>query len=187
MERIYKRPAFFQYQDALSQFTKYRKQLNDYIENNPIKFQELFSKLKENAGKDYVVAMDVLAYYYKTGVQNLLPENYDSYLKWEIVASAKGNELAIEKLQFLLGYAYTKIMEDEDYETIAYKNDIDQYNAVYVIGKAICKMLARELKLFPIDMAKEIDIRKPYSQEAFIIFRKNVDNIIPKTIHFLKS
>lgn len=187
MERIHKRPAFYVYQEALSEFTKLRKQLNEYIDDNPSDFLKMFEELKERAGKDDVVAMDVLAYYFKTGVPNLLPENYDSYLKWEIVSAAKGNELAIEKLQFLLGYAYTAIMGSDDYETIKYKNDIDDYNAIYVIGKNICKMLARELKFYPIDMAKEPNTHKPYTQEAFILFRKNVDNIIPKTIDFMKS
>ena len=187
MERIYKRPAFYNYREALAEFTKIRKQLNEYIENEPAKFSEMFNELKEKAAKEDVVAMDVLAYYYKTGVPNILPENYDKYLKWEIVASARGNELAIEKLQFLLGYAYTTIMNCEDYDTIVYKNDIDDYNTIYVIGKAICKMLARVLKIYPVDLAKEEDIKKPYSQEAFIVFRKNVDDIIPKTIEFMKS
>lgn len=187
MERIRKRPAFYDYQEALSEFTKTRKELNEYIENDPDKFKTKFKELKENAKREDVVAMDILAYYYKSGVPKLLPENYDYYLKWEIVAAARGNELAIEKLQFLLGYAITAIMECDDYETIAYKNDIEDFNAVYVIGKAICKMMARELRIYPVDLVELEDVAKPYTQEVFIVFRKNVDDIIPKTIEFMKS
>ncbi len=187
MERIHKRPPFVEYQECLDKFTELRKELNGYIQDSPSKFKKLFNKLKEDAGKDDVIAMDVIAYYYKTGVPNLLPENYETYLKWEIVASAKGNELAIEKLQFLLSYAYAEIMNCDDYDTIAYKNDIEDYNAMYKIGKSICKMLAKELKLYPIDICKENDVSKPYTQESFIVFRKTVDDIIPKTIDFMKS
>ena len=187
MQRIFKRPAVLDYQECLDRFTELRKQLNDYIENSPNKFKELFNELKDNAGNNDVIAMDVIAYYYKSGVPNILPENYERYLKWEIVASAKGNELAIEKLQFLLNYAYSEIMNSEDYELIAYKNDIDEYNLIYVIGKAICKMLAKDMKLYPVDMCKEKDVSKPYTQEDFILFRKKLDEIIPKTIEYMKS
>lgn len=187
MDRIYKRPPYLDYEEALEGFTNLRKELNEYIENNPEKFAELFAETKVKAGEGDLVAMDILAYYYKTGVPNLLPENYDKYLKWEIVSAARGNELAIEKLQFLLGYAYTAIMESEDYETIAYKNDIDDYNVMYVIGKNVCKMLVKEMSIFPTDMANEKDEYKPYTQEQFVIFRKTIDEIIPKTIDFMKS
>ena len=103
------------------------------------------------------------------------------------MAAARGNELAIEKLQFLLGYAYTEIMDIEDYETIEYKNDIDDYNVIYVIGKNICKMLVREMSIFPTDMAVEEDDYKPYTQEQFVLFRETIDKVIPKTIDFMKS
>ncbi len=186
MERIrYK--EFTDYDDALEGFTNYRKKLNDYIENNPDKFLETFRDIKERAGQGDVICMDVLAYYYKSGVPSLLPENYNVYLKWEILSAARGNELAIEKLQFLLGYAYSQIMQCEDYEKIVYKNDIEDWNIVYVIGKAICKMLVKEMKLFPSDLAQEKDVKAPYTQEDFIIFRKTVDDIIPKTIDYMKS
>lgn len=187
MERIYKRPAYLDYEEALKGFTDLRRTLNDYIENNPDKFLEKFAETKKKAGEGDLVAMDILAYYYKTGVPDLLPENYEKYLKWELVAAARGNELAIEKLQFLLGYAYSEIMECDDYETIEYKNDIDDYNVIYVIGKNICKMLVREMSVFPTDMAAEKDVYKPYTQEQFVLFRKTIDNVIPKTIDFMKS
>lgn len=187
MDRIYKRPAYLDYEEALKGFTDLRKTLNEYIENEPKMFAGKFAETKKKAGEGDLVAMDILAYYYKTGVPDLLPENYEKYLKWEIVAAARGNELAIEKLQFLLGYAYTEIMESEDYETIEYKNGIDDYNVIYVIGKNICKMLVREMSIFPTDMAVEEDEYKPYTQEQFVHFRETIDKVIPKTIDFMKS
>lgn len=187
MNRIYKRPEYIDYQIALDGFTKIRAELNDYIENDPEKFTQRFKEIKNNAFEGDTIAMDALAYYYKSGVPNLLPENYERYLKWELIAAARGNEFAIEKLQFMLNYAYNAIMDCDDYDTIVYKNDIEDYNTMYVLGKAICKILVRELEYFPIDIVKEPDDYKPYTQEAFILFRKKVDEIIPKTIDFLKS
>ena len=48
-------------------------------------------------------------------------------------------------------------------------------------------MLVKEMKLFPSDLAQEKDVKAPYTQEDFIIFRKTVDDIIPKTIDYMKS
>ena len=186
MSRFY-RPPFLDYQEALDKFTALRAQLNKYIEEQPQKFLASFQEVKEQASKDDTVAMDILAYYYKSGVPGLLPENYEYYLQWEIVSAAKGNELAIEKLQFLLGFAISSITQSEQYQTIVYKNEIADYDTIYVLGKAICKMLAKEHSYFPIDMAKRPDVEKKFTQEAFIIFRKQVDEILPKTIDFLIS
>ena len=186
MERI-RYQAYTEYFESLDRFTSYRKKLNDYINNNQKKFLPEFNEIKEKAGKGDVVCMDVLAYYYKTGVAGLLPENYNRYLEWEILSAARGNELAIEKLQFLLVYAYSQIIQCEDYNVIVYKNDINDSNVIHVVGKAICKMLVKEMNLFPAELAKEKDEKAPYTREAFILFRKTVDENMPKTINYLKS
>ena len=186
MERI-RYQAYTEYFEALDRFTSYRKKLNDYINNNQKKFLPEFNEIKEKAGKGDVVCMDVLAYYYKTGVAGLLPENYNRYLEWEILSAARGNELAIEKLQFILNYAMDSIIASEDYETIVYKNDIDDHNLIYVLGKALCKMLVKEMKIYLEDMKEARDIAKPYTQEAFISLRKNIDDVVQKTIEYLKS
>ncbi len=187
MDRIYKRPEYLDYSEALSGFTKLRKELNEYIEKKSNKFNITFEDLKVKAGEGDIIAMDVIAYYYKTGVPDMLPENYEKYIKWELVAAARGNELAIEKLQFMLEVAYNAIIESEDYENIVYKNDIDDYNTIYVIGKNICKMLVKEMQIFPTDLAKEENDYKPYTQERFILLRKTIDDIIPKVIKFMQS
>lgn len=179
---------FINYQDALDSFTKIRKEMNGYIENEEYdKATEMFKLLKVYAANEESVAMDVLAYYYKTGIKNVVPENYTKYIQWEIVAAARGNEFAIEKIQFLIGYACDLIMDNENYEVIEYKNDIDEYNALYVIGKNLTKVIARNMKLFPVDLAQEEDIKKPYTQEDFVNLRKIIDDAIPKTIEIMKN
>ena len=186
MERI-RRRAFVPYKEAFEEFTSLRKKLNDLAEEDKEKFQELFNDVKIAASRENTVAMDLLAYYYKTGVEGLVEENYSRFIQWELLAAARGNEFAIEKLQFLIGYACDIIIEDESYQTIEYKNDIDDENLLYVLGKAIAKIYVREYKVFPVDVYELKDEFNPYKQEYFINLRKKIDDIIPKTIEFLKS
>lgn len=183
-----RRVPFVEYKQALEEFTALRRKINDCIDNHPEKFQENFEELKWQALYGNVVAMDVLAYYYKSGVPKHLPENYNRYMEWEIVAASRGNELAIDKLQFLIGFAYDKISEHAEFDEMVFKNDITEENVEHVLGKALCKIINRDfLKAFPIDLAKKEDTFEPYSQEAFVNLRKVIEDAIPKTIEFLLS
>ena len=182
------RKAFIEYQEALDGFTKIRKEMNGYIDDGKIEeAKNMFNALKYYAANEEPIAMDVLAYYYKTGIKDVVKENYMKYIKWELIAAARGNELAIEKVQFLIGYACDQIVDSDDYDEIAYKNDIDEYNILYVIGKNLSKILVKDyLKAFPIDLIQEEDEGKPFNQEDFIILRKMIDEAVPKTIEFMK-
>ena len=188
MARIEKRPEFIDYYEALSTFTEWRKEINTCIEIQPKSFKDMFNAVKYMAASENTVAMDILAYYYKTGVPNLIPENYMRYIQWELIAAARGNQLAIEKVQFLIGYACDEIIACEDYETIKYKNDIEDFNVLYILGKAVAKILVKDfLKAYPIDLYKAPDEYKPYKQEDFINLRKIIDSAVPKVIEYLKS
>ena len=101
MERLRSRP-FVSYSEAFDEFTNLRKQLNNLVENDKEKFYELFNEVKVAAAQENTVAMDILAYYYKMGVEDLVPENYPRYINWQLLSAARGNEFAIEKLQFLI-------------------------------------------------------------------------------------
>lgn len=188
MERIRKRDAFVNYQEAFDKFNIYRKELNECAEKMPESFSSMFSAVKLMAVNEDPIAMDVVAHFYKSGVPELLEENYLQYIRWEVASASRGNEFAIEKLQFLIGYACNMVMECEDYDTIAYKNDIDEYNALYVIGKNLCKVLAKDyLRAFPIDMAVEENIARPYTKEDFYNIRSMIDGAVEKTISIMKS
>ena len=150
-------------------------------------FEKQLKFFKLRAGQGNPIYMDLLAYYYKTGVNDLLGENYDRYMSWEILAASRGNEFAIEKLQFLFNTAFDTILSDEKYDEICYKNDIDDTNELYKLGKNICKMLVRELSLFPVDLAGAKDETVKYTQEKFIYYRKKIDEIVEPTIKFLLS
>ena len=183
-----RRLPYMEKDEALKKFTEMRKQVNNCVENNPDKFDDLFDDIKMKALYGNVVAMDILAYYYKTGIKNLLPENYGRYLSWQFLAAGRGNKISIEKIQFLIGTACEEIAYDENFDVIIYKNDITEDNVIYVLGKAICKILVGDfMKAFPIDLVKMEDDHQPYTQEAFINLRKMIDEAVPKTIEFLQS
>lgn len=186
-ERI-RRKAYTYYDEALDGFTEKRRDLNRLIDENPDEFLIKFEELKQQALYGDVIAMDVLAYYYKSGAENVVPENYMRYISWEFLAAARGNTLAIEKLQFLIGHACEQILNSEHYSTIEYKNDIDEYNMLYVLGKNLCKIIVKHfLKAYPVDLVAMQDEHKPYTKEDFINLRKFIDEAVPKTIDFMKS
>ena len=182
----FRRPPFIEYEDAFNGFIQARKELNDLAEKNITQFTERFAELKQRAKEEDPIAMDVLAYFYKSGTG--VPENYMRYLTWEIIAAARGNTFAIEKIQFLISYGCDQIIGCEDYDTIAYKNDIDSYNILYVLGKAICKILVRDfMKAYPVDIVELEDDYAPFAQKDFNNMRQLIDEAVPKTIEFLKS
>ncbi len=186
MSRIKKAP-FIYYNDALDGFTDARKTMNEIIEKKPETFKDEFDYVKYLAAAEDPVAMDLLAYYYKTGISGLLKENYKMYIYWELLAASRGNEFAIEKLQFLIGYAIDAIMVCDDYNKIVYKNDIDDVNSLYVLGKAICKTIVKQIECYPVDLAQKEDEYLPFKQEYFVNLRKNIDDAIPAAINYLKS
>ncbi len=188
MDRLYKRPEFVDYDEAYSTFAKVRKDINNAItQENKEEIAKNLKDLKLGACQGNPIYMDLLAYYYKNGTWDLIPEDYDKYMQWEILSCARGNTYAIEKFQFLLNNAFEVIMSNENYKTIEYKNDIDENNILYVLGKNICKILAKELELFPIDIIAKKDVLNKYTQDKFIFYRKKIDEIVPKVIEFMLS
>lgn len=183
------REAYKDYKEALDDFAKIRKEMNDLINKGDLEgAKQTFQALKYYAAGGETVAMDLLAYYYKSGINGVVKENYSRYIEWEVLAAARGNELAIEKLQFLIGYACDEIMEDEEYDLIEYKNDIDESNALYVIGKNLCKIIAREkMKVYPGYLIEKEDEFEPYKKETFINFRKMIDESVERTKQVMKS
>lgn len=180
------RPPFVDYQECFDGFTRIRKEMNDLINAEDYSMvKKSFDALKAYAANEETIAMDLLAYYYKSGIENVVPENYQRFIQWEIVAASRGNEFAIEKIQFLIGYACDIIMEHENYDLIEYRNDIDDENVLYVLGKAICKVLVKKLNLFPVDLIELEDNARPYTQEDFVVFRQVLDDALPEIISSL--
>ena len=68
------RPKVIEYQEAFDKFVAGRKEINTAIEQG--KIGDVFGQLLEKAEKHDAVAMDIIAYYYKSGIVNYLKENY---------------------------------------------------------------------------------------------------------------
>lgn len=188
MRRREKRLPFIETEEALAKFTEMRREVNNCVEREPEKFPELWEEIKQKALYDSVIAMDVLAYFYKTGIPKLLPENYERHVAWQFLSAARGNKLALDKIQFLITHAVDQIAEHEKFDDMVYLNDITEENINHVLGKALCKVLVGDfLKAFPIDLVKLKDEYVPYSQEAFINLRKMIDDAVPLTQKFLLS
>lgn len=188
MIRRQKRVPYTEYQEAFDKFTELRREVNDCIYNSPEKFDELFTNIKRQALYGSVIAMDILAYYYKKGIPEILPENYNRYLVWEILAAARGNIFAIEKIKFMLDDPCLEISEHERFDDIIYKNDITEENVMHVLGKAVCKIVVKDfLKAFPIDLIQLEDDFDPYTQDSLIKIREIFKEAVPKTIDYLLS
>ena len=189
MQRRLKRVPFVEYDDALEGFSSLREEINALIDDESYEeFGVKWEWLKEQAAMGDAIAMDVLAYYYKSGIKGFIPENYLRYIQWEVLAAGRGNELAIEKMQFLIKNACDKIITSSKYEKIKYKNDIDEYNELYVVGKAICKIVARDnYTAFPEDLVELKDVKQPYTKEIHNNLMVNINAAVDKAIELLIS
>lgn len=178
------RPKVIQYQEAFDKFLECRKEVNKALEDGNIK--EVFDDLIKKANGNDAVAMDVLAYYYKSGITNFLKEDYQKFYYWELLACSKGNNFAIDKMQFLFNNTYDEILEDESFNEIAYKNDLTEENVFYVLGKEIAKVMVRKYKLYSELLSSQENQFNPFKNEYLIQFRKDLDDALPDIIEKLK-
>lgn len=178
------RPKVIEYQEAFDRFVVERKKVNSAIEKGSV--AEAFSELIDKSVHNDAVAMDVLAYYYKSGITNFLPENYKKYLYYELLACAKGNNFAIDKMQFLFTNTYDRILDDDDLEVIAYLNDLTEENYAFVLGKEIAKFMVKKYQINAEDLAQEPNEAVPFKNEFLIEFRKDLDDSTEEIIEKLK-
>lgn len=180
---------FFKREEAYQGFLMLRDKINrgqDEFQSKKDNFEFLFAAAVQLAGEGDVLMQDVVAYYYKDGVNGYLDEDYQKYMNWEILSAAGGNEFAIEKLQFFMGYAYDQVVDHPDFPSIKYKNNIDEYNYIYVIGRKICKKLVEKFGLDPRELATQENTFNPFKAEHFRDYRKGVDAVLPEVIQELK-
>lgn len=179
---------FIKRKDAYNSFKELRKILNGSITSPKDwrkSFKDMFDEVGVLAMENNCVAQDVMAYYYKDGVQDLLEENYDKYLQWEILAGANGNEFAIEKLQFFLNYAMQEIVDSDKLEKILMLNGIDDQNYIYILGNLLCEGLVDELGIEPKKLVESPDDKVEYSLERQRTYRRALDHCLPRVLEFL--
>ncbi len=176
--------------DAFEGFTKLRTLLNDVIEN-PNDYKKSFSDMIAEVGtlamEGNPIAQDVMSYYYKNGASDAIPENYDLYMQWAILAAANGNEFTIEKLQFFLNYAFEEIVSSEKLPQILDKNGIDEKNYLYVLGNLLCEGIVDELQITAKKLVDAQNRTSKYTAEKLRGYRRALDKSLPKVLDYLLS
>lgn len=171
---------------AFDGFVKLRRQVMESI--NRGNFGEVFSDLCANAMVGDCVAQDVVAYFFNKGVPGLLPENYDLYMSWQILAGANGNEFALEKLEFFLNPALNTIIDDQQILTAALQNRIfNKDNALAVISNLICEGIVDELNIQPKNLIKFDSKSQEYTPRKNRAYLDAMEKSIPKVVKFLMS
>lgn len=184
------RDFFINKQLAFDSFTQLRSALNDVIEK-PREFKKSFADCFAEVGtlalEGNPIAQDMMSYYYKDGVKDQILQNYDLYMQWEILAGANGNEFAIEKLQFFLGYAFDEIAANERFEEIFNKQNLDENNYVYVLGNLLCEGIVDEMQITAQKLVETPPAEVRYTAERLRKYRRALDSALPKVIDYLLS
>ena len=179
---------FIRRKDAYNSFKELRKILNGSIESPKDwkkSFKDMFAEVGGLAMENNCIAQDVMAYYYKDGVEGFLEENYDEYMQWEILAAANGNEFAIEKLQFFLNYAMQVIIESDKLDKILMLNGINEQNYMFILGNLLCEGLVDELQIEPKKLVDAPNEKVEYSLERQRVYRRALDKCLPKVLEYL--
>lgn len=174
-------------EDAFEGFITLRKALNDLLENpkNGKNFEDVFAEVGSLALSGNPIAQDLMSYYYKTGIKDVIPENYDQYMKWAILAGANGNEFAIEKLQFFLNYAFTEIVSSDNLEKIISKNGLTQQNYLYVLGNLLCEALVDALGISANKLVAEKPMVVKYTPEKLRTYKRELEKALPRVMDYL--
>lgn len=171
---------------AYDGFIKLRRQVLESADRGD--FADVFSEICANAMVGDCVAQDVVAYFFNKGVPDFLPENYDCYMSWQILAGANGNEFALEKLEFFLNPALEPIVDDETILTTAMqRGTIDKDNALMVISNLICEGVVDELKIDAQRLIKFNNKNMQYSPKLNRTYLDAIEKSIPKVVNYLMS
>ena len=179
---------FITKKDAFEGFTRLRRVLNDCLEN-PRQYAKSFMDMITDVGTlamdGNAIAQDVMSYYYKDGVKKYIPENYDLYMQWAILAAANGNEFTIEKLQFFLNYAFDEIVNSAKLPQILAKNGIDETNYIYVLRNLLCEGIVDEMQITAKKLVEMQGQTSKYSPEKLREYKRALDKALPKVLDFL--
>ena len=179
---------FITKKDAFAGFTKLRTVLNDCIEH-PREYRKTFLDMLTEVGTlamdGNAIAQDVMSYYYKDGVKDFVPENYDLYMQWAILAAANGNEFSIEKLQFFLNYAFEEIVASDKLPLILDRNGITEKNYVYILGNLLCEGIVDELEITAKKLVEAQNKTSKFTPEKLRGYRRALDKALPKVLDFL--
>ena len=154
------------------------------IEAERILLNEYENLCADAAGGD-AIAEDILAEWFRNG-NNIVPENIEMSMKWLILAGANGNKYSLDRLKLHFGFAFDKIIDLDDFGELSYKFDIREYNYQYVLGKLICDGVVDELKIDPLELAKQKPVYIPFSGIIMRRFDRAINSAVDKVIEYLR-
>ncbi|MDD2226978.1 MAG: hypothetical protein PHH71_00120 [Clostridia bacterium] len=179
-------------ENCRNQFIKLRKSMLRKIERaDSGKREEIiidnYNDVCLKAVSNDPIAQDLLAYIFKKGFENVIPVNYEKYMQWEILAAGSGNNFAIDKLSLFLNVALNEIMFAEDFGYILVRNELNNKNYNYIVGKLICEAIADELRLVPEKLIKDELRHQEFEAKIMRTFDRARKFAIPKVLKFLRS
>ena len=179
-------------ENCRKQFLLQRKNLRKKVDKSDFNVREdvaidLFNEVCMRAANDNPIAQDLLAYLFKKGFYDIIPVNYEKYMQWEILAAANGNQFALEKLTLFLSFPLNEIVISEDFHYILTRNELDNSNFNYVVGRLICEAIADELRLTPEKLIKDPIVHAEFDPKIMRVFDKARNYAIPKILNYLRS
>lgn len=183
----YEKMSAGQFRDAVSAKREqiYAKTYNvGSMRAEKIMLQEYENLCVEGAGGD-PIAEDLLAEWFRNGNQ-IVPENIDVSMKWLILAGANGNKYSLDRLKLHFSFAFDTIIAVADFGEIANKFDIDQYNYHYVLGKLICDAVVDDMKINPLELARQKPTKLPYSAVVLRAFDRSINRAVDTVIAYLR-
>lgn len=174
------------------EFMELRNKINKKVSKAPINEREdviidCYNDVCLNAVKNDVIAQDYLAYIFKRGFENVIPVNYEKSMQWQILAGANGNQFAIDKLSLFLNYALNEISMADDFGYILARNELNQNNFTYIVGKLICEAIVDELQISPEKLVKAELNHIEFNAKIMRTFDRSRNYAVPKVLKFLRS
>lgn len=147
---------------------------------------EEYEKLCEDAAGGDVVAQDFLSYWFKNGSE-VVPENIEMAMKWQILAGANGNKLSIEKMFVLFNGAYDLIVYLRDFDEIADRFTITKSNYQYILGKLLCDAVVDDMHINALELAQTERTKLEFNEYSMRKFDKAIQRATDKVIEYLRK
>lgn len=155
------------------------------IAANRILDHEYENLCADAAGGD-VVAQDFLSYWFKNGSE-VVPENIEMAMKWQILAGANGNKLSIEKMFVLFNGAYDLIVFLKDFDQISRKLDITKQNYQYILGRLLCEAVVDEMHLNALELAETERTKLEFNEFSMRKFDKAIQRATDTVVQYLRK
>ena len=150
-------------------------------------YGEAFGNLFNDAINGDLASQDYLGYIFKRGRKNLVPENIELSMAWQVLAAANGNQYTVERLAIFLNSSYDKILNLDDFEYMAYAFKITNQNYQYVLGKLICEAICDELGINENNIITEVPDTLLYNSSTMYKFNNAKDKAVQVVIDYMRK